>query len=151
MCLEGRISLTILMCLLAFTGYLPSQIGDLKDLKYLVIRDNLFNSTHTYELQVNDNQIDRTFPSQLGKLTSLMHLDIGGNQFQGTLPSEIGDLVGLQYLYVMSNQFTGTFPSWIGDLKDLRHLLINNNQFNGIISLNHLNHNLLLREFQGIG
>ncbi|MBC6422793.1 MAG: putative Ig domain-containing protein, partial [Hormoscilla sp. SP12CHS1] len=68
------------------------------------------------EIELNDNDLSGTLPSELGDLSNLFELYLNDNDLSGTLPSELGDLSNLQYLYLYDNSLSGTIPNSINAL-----------------------------------
>jgi len=62
---------------------------------------------------------------------SLQLLDVSNNNLSGTIPSEYGVLQGLKWLRINGNSLSGQFPSSLGNLKNLLHLQIHMNQLSG--------------------
>lgn len=80
-------------------GHLPSNIGNLKSLRFL----SFF-----------DNHLTGHLPRTLVDLTQLTQLSLSINAFNGTLNGRaLGDLPNLQILGLGSNAFTGPLPSEI--------------------------------------
>ena len=79
-------------------------------------------------LDLYNNQITDTIPSDVGNLTNLRHLHLGGNRLTGSIPKEIANLTNLEDLYLAFNDLTGTIPE---NLK-----VLNLREFN--VSYNHL-------------
>ena len=52
------------------------------------------------ELDLNNNQLTGSIPSELGDLENLTGLYLGGNQLMGAIPTELGNLVNLMVLYL---------------------------------------------------
>ncbi len=71
------------------SGALPSQIGNLRNLKYLNASNNQFTGA----------------PSELGQLTKLEILDLSNNELTG-LPNELSNLVNLKQLNLSGNQYS---------------------------------------------
>eukprot|EP00797_Seminavis_robusta_P018559 Sro278_g106480.2 (223) ;mRNA; r:6931-7599 len=87
-----------------FAGTIPTSIGKCSDL---------------VELVINNNQLSRELPSELGKLSrSLILLKASSNpQLAGQLPSELGLLTSLQELRLDGNpKLSGTIPLALIDL-----------------------------------
>ena len=103
---------------IGLTGFIPSEIGNLANLIWLVL---------------SDNQLTGSIPSKVGNLTNLFGLFLSDNQLVGSIPPEIGDLTNLTYLGLNSNELTGLIPSEICDLTKLKILNLNNNKLSGFI------------------
>lgn len=85
------------------------------------------------KINLNNNSLNGTIPSELGDITSLVELFLGNNSLTGNIPSEIGNLQFLDILWLSDNQLTGSIPSEIGSLSFLKNLLLRNNQLTGHI------------------
>ena len=72
----------------------------------------------TGELDLGDNQISGTIPSNLGELTSLTNLSLFTNRLTGSVPSLSG-LSNLKELSLSGNGFVGTIPGTWGKLSHL--------------------------------
>ncbi|MEE3195875.1 MAG: leucine-rich repeat domain-containing protein, partial [Candidatus Neomarinimicrobiota bacterium] len=64
---------------------------------------------------------------------NLTYLNLGNNQLTGSIPSEIGNLTNLTSLSLMINQLTGSIPPEIGNLTNLTGLGLHDNQLTGDI------------------
>ena len=92
------------------------------------------NGDRVSELDLSDNQLSGSIPSELGNLTSLMEeLDLSDNQLTGSIPTGLGNLTSLEELYLSDNQLTGSIPVELGNLTSLTELDLSNNQLNGSI------------------
>lgn len=101
------------------SGSLPSELGDLSELRLL----------HLY-----GNDLTGEIPPELGRLSNLDTLDLGDNELSGPIPSEIGRLSSLTSLDLSFNQLTGEVPTQIGGLKRLEWLVIADNRLTGSIT-----------------
>jgi hypothetical protein len=99
------------------SGELPAELGDLKNLKSLVLSSNRLTGIH----------------QDLGKLTNLTTLDISGNRLSGPIPSCIRGLKNLKTLNLSHNYFSGGLPVWIGELENLETLNLDGNRLSGPI------------------
>ena len=84
-------------------------------------------------LDLNDNQLSGTIPTQLGNLANLEELLLTRNQLTGTIPAELGNLASLQGLYLGGNQLRGEIPPELGNLANLEVLDLDSNQLSGEI------------------
>ncbi|HEY9623287.1 MAG TPA: DUF4347 domain-containing protein [Crinalium sp.] len=126
------------------SGTIPSELGNLANLKTLVLRQNKLSGTIssalgqlgslTY-LNLRDNQLSGSIPSELGNLSSLQELYLYRNQLSGTIPSELANLNSLQTLSLQSNQLSGTIPVALSNLSNLTNLNLGGNQLSGSIPI----------------
>ena len=82
------------------SGALPSQIGNLKNLKVLNVSNNNFTGV----------------PAEIGQLSQLEILDLSNNSLTG-LPNELGNLKNLKTFNISGNEFSET------DLNSIREQL----------------------------
>lgn len=87
----------------------------------------IFARTDIRELDLSDNALKDSLPSELGRLTGLEVLDVSGNAMTG-LPAEVGRLSNLRILDVSDNRLTG-LPLEIGDLRNLQVLDVRGNRY----------------------
>jgi Leucine-rich repeat (LRR) protein len=85
------------------------------------------------QINLNDNRLKGTLPSEIGQLSKLTVLNLGHNQLYGTIPEEIGQLFELTQLLMGTNQLEGTIPPGIGNLINLISLDLSANQLSGNI------------------
>ena len=120
------------------SGSIPSELGNLDNLR---------------TLSLSDNQLSGSIPSELGDLANLGVLWLDGNELSGSMPSELGNLANLYSLWLNGNQLSGSIPSELGNLANLGELRLDGNQLSGSIPLElgglanlyslHLSHNEL--------
>ena len=96
----------------------------------------------TIELDLSNNNLKDSIPSEIGHLTNLTYLDLQDNQLTGSIPPEIGNLTNLTVLnlgltnsddLLDVNQLSGEIPSEIGNLTNLEYLNLSYNQLTGSI------------------
>lgn len=98
-------------------GTITKFIGDLQYLRRL----NLF-----------DNEISSTIPTEFRHLNSLEYLDLGKNSLTGIIPEDIDKWSDtLQELWLESNDFSGTLPMSLGKLRALEFIDLSNNNLKG--------------------
>ncbi|KAL9229082.1 hypothetical protein vseg_004594 [Gypsophila vaccaria] len=84
-------------------------------------------------LELQNNRLNGTIPSELGSCHKLSLLNLGGNRFSGELPRELGDLKQLMGLSLQQNNFVGPIPHEITQLTSLLTLNISWNSLSGLI------------------
>ncbi len=85
------------------------------------------------ELNLNNNQLSGSIPSELGNLSNLTLLHFSGNQLSGNIPSELSNLSNLTGLVLRNNQLDGSIPPALGNLSNLIELSLNDNYLSGNI------------------
>ena len=111
---------------------LPIEVGKLKSLKYLEIRNNLLTNlpgeigqlTNLTYLLLRDNNLSG-LPAEIRQLTNLKRLDVSKNSFP-SLPVEIIKIIKLKRLD-LSNNSLSSLPAEIGQLTNLTELDLRNN------------------------
>ena len=111
-------------------GLMPPELGNLKNLEYLILWNN---------------QLRGNIPPELGNLDNLKYLYLGPNQLTGQIPAELGNLDNLEHLYLSNNQLNGKMPAELSNLGKLKRLHLNNNQLCGELSLSLSSLNGLLK------
>lgn len=121
-------------------GELPSELGDLGNLKELIIRKNSLGGEIPPELgglsnlEVLDayaNELSGEIPAELGLLTNLRKLVLGHNRLSGEIPAALGNLTKLEELDFRVNELIGGIPSELGDLTNLQDLNLFANRLSG--------------------
>jgi len=84
-------------------------------------------------LNLGDNPLTGTLPSELGALTDVTYLRIDTNQLAGTLPSELGTMISLRWTRFGYNNLTGPIPSEIGALSSLLSFQIISSRLTGTL------------------
>ena len=82
-------------------------------------------------LNLRENQLTGSIPTELGNLTNLESLRLGGNQLSGPIPESIGNLTNLTRLDLYENQLSGPIPTWLDTLAKLTSLNLRDNQLSG--------------------
>ncbi|GJR63257.1 kinase-like domain-containing protein [Tanacetum coccineum] len=81
-----------------------------------------------------DNRLSGKIPKQILQLPSLtISLDLSQNNLSGSVPSEIKDLKMLSYLDLSYNSLSGTITSSLDECNSLTMLNLSDNIFHGII------------------
>ncbi len=84
-------------------------------------------------LQLNSNQLNGTIPSELGSLQNLVRLALFQNNLSGEIPSSLGDLSNLDLLLLYDNQLEGSLPPELGNLNNLSRLALYQNNLTGSV------------------
>jgi hypothetical protein len=85
-------------------------------------------------VQLNQNQLSSTLPSELGRLVNLQHLLLMDNRLQGTIPPSWGSMTSLMRLSVSHNSLQGPLPIELGLLTtNMEFLELDHNSFEGCI------------------
>ncbi len=100
----------------SLSGSIPSQLGNLSNLKLL----NLFH-----------NNLSGPIPPELGKLGNLDIFDLSSNNLSGNIPPEWGNLKKLGRLRLDNNRLSGIIPNELGNLSKLKSLNLNHNRLSG--------------------
>ncbi|KAK3016016.1 hypothetical protein RJ639_007335 [Escallonia herrerae] len=132
-----------------FRGPIPTNLGNLHDLKYLVLNGNQFgsnkpndlsfigsltNCTNLRKLMLTKNQFGGVMPGSIANLSSKLEtLWLGWNKISGSIPQEIGKLNNLYVLAINDNTISGSIPESIGKLFKLQQLWIVANNISGKI------------------
>ena len=121
-------------------GELPSELGDLGNLKELTLRKNrlhgeippeLVGLTNLEVLDFYVNELSGEIPPGLGSLANLRKLDLGYNRLSGAIPPELGSLANLEDLRIILNELTGKIPPQLGGLANLRDMDLSVNRLEG--------------------
>ena len=126
-----------------YFGTIPTQIGQLSNLKYLTLKDNHLEGTIPTQIGLltqlellnvaNQKNLFGKIPSELGKLTNLKRLYLNDNHIIGKMPTQLGNLVNLEALYVHDTPITGAIPTQLGKLANVKTLRLNSNLLSGKI------------------
>ena len=70
------------------------------------------------ELDLGENGLSGTIPSELGTLLHLERLLLYSNELNGEIPPELGNLINLQWLSLWDNQLDGVIPTELGQARE---------------------------------
>ncbi|CAN1744604.1 Probable LRR receptor-like serine/threonine-protein kinase At3g47570 [Linum perenne] len=108
---------------LQLLGLINNSLGsDGQDGDDLMFLHSLTNSTLLevlMTLQVQNNNLSGTIPSNIGNSTKLLSVWLQGNHLEGSIPSSFGSCKGMTLLYLASNNLSGSIPPEILNLPDL--------------------------------
>ncbi|GKV50306.1 hypothetical protein SLEP1_g57018 [Rubroshorea leprosula] len=102
----------------AFSGPIPKELGNLKELTFLALSSNNFSGT---------------LPPELGNLVKLETLYLDSCGVGGEIPSTFANLLNVQTVGLSDSPFTGKIPDFIGNWTNLTALTIQGNSFEGPI------------------
>ncbi|MBO1349033.1 MAG: putative Ig domain-containing protein [Hormoscilla sp. GUM202] len=81
----------------------------------------------------SNNSLSGTLPSALGNLGNLRELQLYWTDLWGTLPSAFGSLGNLRVFQLSWTDLSGTLPPELGDLSNLQELRLPNNDLSGTL------------------
>ncbi|XP_057962079.1 receptor protein kinase-like protein ZAR1 [Malania oleifera] len=125
------------------SGFLPSAVGSLSQLRHVNLRNNkffgslpieLFQAQGLQSLVLYGNFLSGSVPPEIGKLKYLQTLDLSQNFFNGSMPRSLTWCKRLRNLDLSHNNFTGSLPDGFGTgLVLLERLDLSFNKFGGSI------------------
>ncbi|OIW00913.1 hypothetical protein TanjilG_06293 [Lupinus angustifolius] len=124
----------------AFSGQLPSSVGDLSSLQVLNLSTNNISGSipvsigelkSLYILDLSDNKLNGSIPSEIVGAISLSELRLQKNFLGGRIPTKINKCSSLKYLNLSHNKLTGSIPAPIANLINLEHVDLSWNELSG--------------------
>ncbi|XP_030965907.1 LRR receptor-like serine/threonine-protein kinase EFR [Quercus lobata] len=119
-----------------FTGVLPMEIGNLKNLEHL---------------DISENMLTGKIPTSLASCVKLEFLAMRRNFFQGFVPSSWESLRGLEHLDLSNNNFSGMIPKFLESFDFLKLLNLSYNHFDGEVPTNGVFKNASATSIKGNG
>ena len=98
-------------------------------------------------LNLQNNQLSGSIPTELSSLTSLVTLNLQNNQLSGSIPTELSSLTNLVTLSLADNELTGSIPTELGSLTSLVTLWLWYNNLTGSVSVDLSNLNNLRLDY----
>lgn len=100
-----------------FTDTIPASLGNITGLQFLnlgncfsikgsMIPPELGNLKNLKNLILNSNNLSGTIPDSFANLDSLESLDLADNKLEGVIPSGLNNLKKLNSLFINNNKFT---------------------------------------------
>ncbi|KAJ0558169.1 putative protein kinase RLK-Pelle-LRR-XII-1 family [Helianthus annuus] len=133
----------ILMFSNMFEGEIPSSLGNCRHLLELLLNDNKLTgkipprilqlSSLSITLNLSQNNLFGSLPTEVGDLKMLTALDLSYNNLSGNIPSSLGSCGSLSSLSLKGNLFQGMIPPSLSSLKGLIELDISDNNLSGQI------------------
>ncbi|KAF7147835.1 hypothetical protein RHSIM_Rhsim03G0152800 [Rhododendron simsii] len=126
----------------AFSGNVPSSVGDFSSLQVLDLSENQLNGSiplgiggaiSLKELRLEKNSLVGIIPTSIEKCTSLTSLILSRNNLTGPIPTAIAKLISLQIVNLSFNRLTGTLPKELANLGRLLSFNISHNQLQGAL------------------
>ena len=130
-------------CMLTNIGYQDTANCILIPERQFYIYDECYIIDDTDSLNLSNNNLSGSIPSDIGRLINLEYLYLNGNEFSGQIPVELGNLENLKHLYLYDNELTGEIPPEFGNLTNLTNLFLHENQLSGELPLELYNLNEL--------
>ncbi|KAI3889363.1 hypothetical protein MKX03_024454 [Papaver bracteatum] len=96
---------------------------------------NFSSFANCVSLDLSNNKLSGSIPSQIGSLSKLTHFDLSKNKFSRHIPLEIEFLTNISLLDLSENQISGSIPASICNLSNLNTLYLHTNKLSGYIPL----------------
>ncbi|CAI0443951.1 unnamed protein product [Linum tenue] len=120
-----------------FLGLMNNSLGSGGVEDDLLFLHSLTNSTFLQgfmTLQVQNNSLSGSIPSNIGNSTKLLGVWLQGNQLEGEIPASFGKCKDMTVLYLADNNLSGEIPPEILNLPDLSRVLdLSRNRLSGRI------------------
>ncbi|KAL4650926.1 hypothetical protein ACB092_01G122200 [Castanea dentata] len=127
-----------------FSGKLPSQFNNSREISVLKLSDNKFEGSITEgfgsleKLEVlflGSNNLTGNIPPIITNLSMLQQFSIASNHIRGSIPNDIWSLQNLIRLNFAENNLTGRIPQNIFNVTSLKHLMLTINSLSGNLPL----------------
>ncbi|XP_023891100.1 receptor-like protein 33 [Quercus suber] len=124
-------------------GQISSSICNLSSIEYLDLSYNHLSnmippcfgnfSYNLIDLDLQNDNLNGTFPTKFAKGCRLRSLKLNGNQFEGSLPQSLVHCRKLEVLDFGNNKINSTFRRWLETLPELQVLILRSNNFHGAL------------------
>ncbi|KAF7825809.1 putative LRR receptor-like serine/threonine-protein kinase [Senna tora] len=101
-------------------GYLPIEVGNLKNLD---------------TLDISENHLSGEIPKTIGECITMEYLYLQGNRFSGTMPPSLASLKNLMYLDLSRNNLSGSIPTGLQNISVLEYLNVSFNLLEGEVPI----------------
>jgi hypothetical protein len=91
----------------------------------------LKGNTEVFQLNLTNNELKGTIPTELGALSLLFQLDLQGNHLHGSIPIQLSELSNLRSLSLKSNNIGGSIPREMWSLRGLHVIDLQDNKIEG--------------------
>ncbi|KAH7854175.1 hypothetical protein Vadar_011072 [Vaccinium darrowii] len=124
----------------AFSGQIPSSVGDFSSLQVLDLSENWLDGSipldigraiSLKQLRLDKNSFVGTIPTSIANCSSLTSLILSRNNLTGPIPAAVAQLTNLQTVDLSFNRLTGTLPKQLANLANLLSFNISHNQLQG--------------------
>ncbi|KQJ86150.2 hypothetical protein BRADI_4g03650v3 [Brachypodium distachyon] len=112
-----------------YYGLIPRDIGIQGSLR--LFSEILRIPSLTLLLNLSNNALTGSIPTQIGHLNSLVGIDISMNRLSGEIPDALGSCVLLNSLYLRANLLQGIIPKAFSSLRGLGKLDLSSNNLVG--------------------
>ncbi|XP_023729853.1 receptor kinase-like protein Xa21 [Lactuca sativa] len=141
----GNLSLLITLYLSSnrLEWHIPSSVGNCYNLLALYLEDNNLSgriprqllrlSSLALALDLSQNNLIESLPTEVGQLKMLTSLDLSDNNLSGNIPSSLGDCISLVSLSLKGNSFQGIVPSTLSSMRGVSTLDLSQNNLSGQI------------------
>ena len=102
----------------SLSGSIPSQMGNISSLEWLILDNNKFTGS---------------IPNELKNLESIAWIHLNANFLTGSIPDMFQTMPNLTDLYMAHNQLSGSIPDSIWALESIFRLLLDNNDLTGSV------------------
>jgi len=118
------------------TGNIPKAIGELKELRTLLLPGNnlsgvipaeLFTLPKLYNIDLSYNSYAGAIPEGFGTMASLEVLNLRGNRYTGSVPARILSNTVIKTLDVSGNRLAGPIPAGLSGMTGLEYLAVSDN------------------------
>uniref|UniRef100_A0ACD5ZWR2 Uncharacterized protein n=1 Tax=Avena sativa TaxID=4498 RepID=A0ACD5ZWR2_AVESA len=125
------------------SGSIPASLAGCRSLTRLNLSCNSFQgsippklfsvSSLSEGLDLSDNQLIGSIPSEISSLNNLEVLKLSDNQLSGKIPASLGQCLHLESLHLDANHLEGSIPSSLMNLRGIVEMDLSQNNLSGEI------------------